>query len=222
MKRMLYPFIVVYALLLSCNSGNDTKNQAGKDSLAPQPAAIDSPKPSAPVTAAKDTLTWIASFRDFRDALYQGDKEKVKTFINFPIMNEANEIWYLASNSEKDISQLPDKIKPFTEADFDKHYTKIFSKIFITVLLKVKAEELYTKGSFDTETVKDKNDTYRLYTEADKKEHTLTLNFSIHTRFKIDEENGKPVYETGESNVIYQFNIINNREIKFKQVRIAG
>lgn len=44
----------------------------------------------------KDTLYWVDNFRQFRDALYRADKSKAKVFFNFPLSNEANEIWYLA------------------------------------------------------------------------------------------------------------------------------
>src|SRR5688500_4522049 len=66
-----------------------------------------------------DTVKWIDNFRAFRDAIYQKDKEKAKQFIDFPIMNANNEIWYLVYvGVEKKISSLSDMIKPFTENDF--------------------------------------------------------------------------------------------------------
>ena len=99
----------------------------------------------------KDTSYWVDNFRQFRDAIYQKDKAKAKSFVDFPIMNENNEIWYLAyDQNEKLIEKLPEKIKPFTEQDFDKYFDKIFSKRFINCILKIKTDELYKKGANTT------------------------------------------------------------------------
>ena len=63
-----------------------------------------------------DTTNWVNSFREFRNAVYHHDKKKTKQFIDFPIMNYGNEIWYLVyMGDDKKTNQIEDNIKPFTE-----------------------------------------------------------------------------------------------------------
>jgi len=71
-----------------------------------------------------DTNRWIDDFREFRTAVYQQNKNKIKSFIDFPIINDNNEIWWLVYDGKGRGAQLlSDKIKPFTEKDFDLHYS---------------------------------------------------------------------------------------------------
>ena len=162
-----------------------------------------------------DTTGWINSFREFRNAIYKNDRAKVKQFIDFSIMNDNNEIWYLAYNyDDKLISKLPTKIKPFTEKDFDKYYSKVFTKRFINTILKIKSNQLYITGAAESIRFKDRSGTYKMYVTFDKEDKILTLNLASETAIKTEDG--------GEFNVIYQFDVVNNHEIKFRQVRLAG
>ncbi len=162
-----------------------------------------------------DTTGWINSFREFRHAVYTNDRAKAKQFIDFPIMNDNNEIWYLAYNyDDKLISKLPTNIKPFTEKDFDKYYSKIFTKRFINTILKIKSNQLYNTGKAESIRFKDRSETYKMYVTFDKEDKTLTLNLASETAIKTEDG--------GQFNVIYQFDVINNHEIKFRRVRLAG
>ena len=168
-----------------------------------------------------DTSGWIYSFRKFRTAVYQRNKDSLKSFIDFPILNDNNEIWYLVYNgNEKAIGLLPEKIKPFTERDFDLHHDKLFSKNFINALLKIKTEELYQKGSTETITLQDGKATgYKMYATFDKAAGTLSLNLASKT---IIKDAGGKEQDGGEFNEIYMFSILRNGKIKFRQIRIAG
>ncbi|MDX2049267.1 MAG: hypothetical protein SFU87_20955, partial [Chitinophagaceae bacterium] len=42
-----------------------------------------------------DTTIWISNFRQFREAVYHRNKQQAKAFVDFPIMNDNNEIWHL-------------------------------------------------------------------------------------------------------------------------------
>ncbi len=144
----------------------------------------------------------------------------MKEFFKFPVMNEANEIWYIAYDNEKQISSLPSKIKPFTEKDFDKYYDKIFSKAFLTAVMKIKSEELFRKNETETPDFKEgKNTTYKMYATVDKPAKLLSLNLAFNTVIKDDKGE---VQDGGESNIIYQFKITGDNKIIFKQIRIAG
>ena len=168
----------------------------------------------------KDTASWVDNFRQFRSAVFLKDKMKAKAFFDFPIKDSSNEIWYLVyGGNEKAINHLGSKIKPFTEADFEKYFDKIFSKEFIKALLKVKTEELYKKGTFQTPESKDSATSYILYSDFDKKERMLSLNFASNTAYKDDQ--GEPV-DGGESNILYYFRITKNGRINLTQIRLAG
>jgi len=167
----------------------------------------------------QDTLRWIDNFKKFRNAVYQNDRVKVKQFIDFPILNENNEIWYLVyEGNGKALKSLSDKIKPFTEKDFDKYYEKLFPTKFITSILKVKSEELFKSGSFETQELKADSTTYKMYARFHKATNLLELNLAWNTPIK----NRDGTVDPGEGNISYEFVVVKNGQIKFKQVRLAG
>jgi hypothetical protein len=95
--------------------------------------------------------TWIQHFREFRNAVYQHDKNKTKSFFVFPIMNDNNEIWDLVTDGNTEALKLrPGKTKLFTEKDFDLYFDKLFPKRFVSSILKIKTDELYKKGETET------------------------------------------------------------------------
>lgn len=110
-------------------------------------------------------------------------------------------------------------LKPFTEKDFDKYYSMLFSKAFVQCLLKIKTADLYKKGETESPALKDSATTFKLYATHNKESNTIELNFSINTVYKAPDSNEA---EVSESNIIYYFRVLNNGHIKFKQLRIAG
>lgn len=170
---------------------------------------------------ATDPAPWLENFRAFRTAVYQGDRARVKQFIHFPIMNYNNEIWYLVYEDNADMVPSSEKIKPFTEKDFDTHYNKIFSKHFINALLKIKTDDLNKTGEVETITFKDGADlSYKLYATLDKKKNTLSLNLSYSKILK--NEKGEPEDDMGEYSIVYQFDILPGGQVRFHEVRLAG
>ena len=199
-------------LLISCKE----KTSGNIEKITPDSSKVV----SGTISDKHDSLTWIQNFREFRDAIYQRNKTKAKTFFDFPVMNENNEIWYLVyEQGEKQIARLPGKIKPFTESDFDRYFDRLFSKYFIKSILKIKSEELNKKLEIETIELKDGNTSYKMYVTVDNVKKTLTLNLSSDTVIK--DEYGE-VQDGGEFNIIYTFDIIENRQLKFKEVRLAG
>ncbi len=169
----------------------------------------------------KDNAMWIDNFREFRNAVYQRDIIKVKSFIDFPVMNINNEIWYLVyADNETRLSKISDKIKPFTEQDFDKYFDILFSKKFITCINKIKTEELYKNGEFQTiEFNENKKNSYQMYATVNKKDNTLQLNMTSKT---IENDEKEEALDSTESSIIYCFRLIKNRTLKFFQIRLAG
>ena len=167
----------------------------------------------------KDTSYWVDNFKQLRDAIYKNDKLKAKDFLDFPFENEGNEIWYLAlSNNEKATDNLSEKVKPFTEKDFDKYFAKVFTKQLVKCFLKIKMDDLYKNGKSESPEIKDSSTTYKLYVTFDKINKTVELNLATKKTYKIS----KTEYEAGESNFIYQFQISKIGHVKLKRILIAG
>lgn len=175
---------------------------------------------SVEINTDTSVKSWIDDFKTFRDAVYRGDATVLKNWFSFPVLNPANEIWYLVLN-EKELAEkkLTNKITAFTEADFDKYYKKLFPVNFSKALLKIKSAQLNKQGRVETPEVKDTNNTIvKMYADIDKRKNTLTLNLSYTSSWK---EEGGEVADGGESNVIYVFRIIKNH-LQFMYVRLAG
>lgn len=177
---------------------------------------------SSDTSHQKEADKWIESFKEFRNAIYQGDKAKAKTFFTFPILNVNNEIWYLTTtyNDRSGDVYITDKLKPFTDKDFDKYFNKIFPINFVKSILKIKTDELLKKS--ETETIEffdGKATTYKMIASFDKQEQSLSLNLASNT---VRRHSNGEILDGGEFNIIYQFNILSNGQIKFIQIRLAG
>lgn len=216
MKSIALPLTVLICFVVSC--GNHSTGSSNNKKVGSSPATQES-KVTAPNQPGQDTTTWINNFRTFRDAVYQRDKEKVKQFFDFPVMNPGNEIWYLVyAGADNKVNALSDDIKPFTEKDFDKYSDSLFPKRFINCLLKVKSEELWKTGNAETKAIKDGNTTYVLYATFDKSNNTLTLNLSSKSPFKTDDGE----LDAAEFSEVYVFTVLSNGKIKFVRVALAG
>lgn len=194
------------AFLVACGGGAADKKDADT-------TAVSIKKDSDVARAKQEGKTWIENFRIFRDAVYQKNKEKVKLFFDFPVMNTNNEIWYLVNDSS--ISD-PDKIRPFTEKNFDWYYDKLFPEDFIKAMLKIKTEELYKTGEVQTPSLSSKDSvSYVIYATYDKSNNSLSLNMAFNSMLPEGEDGG-------EYNVLYFFVILPDGQLKFKEIRIAG
>lgn len=210
MKNVILLFIV--SAFISCENKEKT--------VVEKPLANTSDTTTKVISNPQaDTGKWINSFREFRDAVYKGDKAKAKQFFEFPI-NTDNEIWYLGYlNDKKVLDEISKGVKPFTEKDFDRYFDGLFSKRFVTALLKVKTEDLFNKGYAETPELQDGKTSYKIIAEVNKEEKILMLNLASNT----DEKDEKGEYlDGGEFSIVYFFTIIDNSTLKFKQIRTAG
>ena len=158
----------------------------------------------------------LAEFKNLRDCIYQGKREEMKKYFDFPL--KGNDFWYLvwvAYGAEND--SLEDKQElPFTEKDFDKYYNKIFPVDFVKCLLKVKSEELFEKGKYETEPLIDYDGDYvvKYWIEAiyDKKTGVLELKeyFVEYQGNKIDENN-----RLSDSTMEFDFKFDKNCNLKY-------
>ena len=168
--------------------------------------------------AQKDTSYWSYNFRQFRDAVYQNDIAKAKSFIDLPFMSENNEIWYLLNT--KVVEKMGDKVKPLTESDFVRYFNSLFPKYFIKCLLKVKTDELYKTGEYTTMRLEDSpssKDYYWMDAKWDKSDNTLTLYLNSRAAYK--DEDGEGVSELA---IIYVFEITKKGHIKLTGIGMAG
>ena len=167
------------------------------------------------VSLTKNEIT-IQSFKEFRQAVYQNDLKKVKEFINFPV--KSGEIWYLIDENQENNSE-----KLFTEKDFDKYHSKIFTKEFINGLLKVKSDSIINKDEYFTNKLGDKKFYYRIgvFNEKDKEEGShIIFDFIKNKEFDSEIDEGEKVME--ETVIKYDFEILKNGKIKFKAIYLAG
>ena len=171
----------------------------------------------------KDSLTWIEDFKLFRTAVYSNDMATVKKYFKFPLLNAANEIWYLVL-TEKEYKKRGitgnKGIVAFKEEDLVKYYKKIFTEPFVKSLLKVKSEELCKKNTFETPEQYESDYTkYKMYASYDGETGILSFNLAYNTVLKDKKGN---VEDAGESNVIYNFTVEKDGHIFFKEIRLAG
>ena len=147
----LTKFLLCIFCLITISCGQTPSKSSSSPSNTKQAEINTDKKVQQSYLPEQNTFNWISSFKEFRNAIYQADRQKVKTFIDFPILNEGNPIWYLAnSGNDEALTLSQEAMKPFTEIEFDKYYNKIFPKTFINGILKIKTDELIKKGEFKT------------------------------------------------------------------------
>jgi hypothetical protein len=201
---MKYCYLVICAFIFSACTDATPKAKPGD-----QVAARDVDT-SFTARQSSGTGKWSDSFRKFSEAVASGDKERVKLFIDFPIRNEGNEIWLLA-NPKLVEEMATDDIKPFTESDFDRYFSSIFSMDIRKTLQGLDLEQFSKTGqssSAEMEVVKDSKTALEANYDSTAQKITLILTTAVE--------------DLSEFSVLYQFDVIKNGEIKFRQVRIAG
>lgn len=171
-------------------------------------------------SSRQDSVIWLDSYKAFRDAVYKQDKEKVKSFFDFPVTTTSNDIWQLIyAGNEKKLASLPEKPAALTETDFDKNYDRLFPRPFINTLMKLKSAVLFKTNRGESPMLKDSDSTtsYKMYGAFDTKQKTLTLHLYSESIIKDELDDNKV-----ESSVLYIFSVIDKKYLKFKEIRIAG
>jgi hypothetical protein len=198
--------------LSSCEANNTRKDM---------PQTLEQTSTTLPSKQNIDAKALEENFRRFRDAVYRNDKEAMAGFIDFPIMNEGNEIWYLVyGGDESRLSQLTEKIRPFTEKDFYAHSDRLFPAEFVQGILKIKAAALCRGESVETtELRKDSLTMFLMSGSVDFA--SASLHLALNTTEKVKDETGEQQDDI-EFSVMYEFNITDSGRIRLKQVRLAG
>ena len=200
--RLIY---ILIGVIISSSCTNSTQNQT-KEHLASQQKESNSPS----AEPSSDSRKWTDNFLEFKKAILANDRKTVKSFIDFPIKNKGNEIWYLA-DSRLLMEINPDKVVPFNESDFDKYYSSIFSLDFRKTLEKVNLDDFFkTHNSSSPEIEVVKGSKSKLEASFDKSTQKVTLTLLTTGQ------------DFSEFAIQYEFDVMNGQNLKFKQVHVAG
>jgi hypothetical protein len=197
--------IIIFAI--GCNSGEDGKSGETTDTAT----AIISP-------ADKESIL-ISSFNSFREAMLKGDRQKVKSFFDFPITGEHNEIWFVADQDIDSTLAEEKNEKPFIEKHFEQYFARLFPEMFVRSINQVNADSLFQNGEYNTADDKIGETIFSMLASFDKKENVLYLNLATRTPVKGE---GLDDFEFSEFNMIYQFAAVRDGRLKFKQINLAG
>ena len=200
--KILYITIGAF-ISLSCT--NSTQNKPSVDITSQQSTGN-----STTIGQSSDSSKWTDNFLELKKAIATGDRKAVKSFIDFPIKNKGNEIWYLA-DSKLVMEISPKEIKPFTEADFDKYFSSIFALDLRKTFDKLNTEEFFKTNkstSPEIEVVKDSKS--KLEASYDRTKHLITLAL-------VTILNGQ---ENSKFTIYYQFEVLSDQSIKFRQVHV--
>lgn len=191
--------------LVSLSCTNSTQNT---------PSAAIAPQQSAGIPSiegqSSDSSKWTDNFLILKEAISAGNKNVVKSFIDFPIKNKGNEIWYLC-DSKLLMEISPKEIKPFTEVDFDQYFSSVFAQDLRKTFERLNVEEFFkTHKSTSPEIEVVKGSKSKLEVRFDKSKHKLIL--ALETMF-TEQANSK-------FTIYYKFDVLNNQNIKFAEVHV--
>ena len=196
---------IIIGIFISVSCTNPAENKTSSDTTLQQHASN-----STTHGQSSDSSKWRDNFLQLQKAIAAGDRQAVKTFIDFPIQNKGNEIWYLAD--PKLVMEInPKEIKPFTEADFDKYFSSIFTLDLRKTFEKLNVEEFFKTNkstSPEIEVVKGSKSKLEARFDNSKRKITLTLVTNV-----TPQANSK-------FTIYYQFNVLNDQSIKFGEVHV--
>ncbi len=200
--KILY---IIISTFISQSCTNSTQNKPSDD-LTSQPGTDK----VIAIGQSSDSSMWTDNFLKLKKAISTGDRNAVKSFIDFPIKNRGNEIWYLADS--KLVMEISSKeIKPFLETDFDKYFNSIFALDLRKTLEKLNDEEFFRANkstSPEIEVVKDSRTKLEASFDSAKHKITLTLVTTL-----SEQANSK-------FTVYYRFDVLDNQNIKFREVHV--
>lgn len=201
---MLRNIIVFTSLLISCHSRIENRNELVTDSTS--------------ISTETSSALCISKFEQFREAVSNKDIVKLKSYFDFPMDTEGEEIWYVVLDSAEYQNRDGNFPMLFTENDFDIYHQKLFPDYFITGLMKLNANEIFTTGESETKRYEQKHIQYKMSASLDTSENLLTLNLASEADIYI----GKEEIQKMESNLIYYFQFSEDCRLKFIRMLIAG
>jgi hypothetical protein len=212
-------FILILLLAIGIYSCGDNSAKTTEQSTVD---TINKPPDGSMHKSDTLNIAWINEFRNFRNAIYQDDITKIKSYFSFPVLDSSNEIWsvVLGDSSDTFTGVSTERLIPFTEKDLGKYYRKLFNKEFKIGILKIKSDELFQKSYASIESINiDSSSSFFMTVSVNKVDNTLNIALSYNTAIK--DENGD-FEDGGESSIGYAFIIQKDGHLLFKQIRIAG
>ncbi|MCX2429630.1 hypothetical protein [Pedobacter sp. GR22-10] len=164
------------------------------------------------------TNTWIDDLKNLRTAVSKGDLEKMKTYFNFPLVDDTTQIWSAVYDGVEEDKKPKEYKEIFTEDDFKDHCTSLFNAPFIKSIGRVDLDKLYKTNESVTDDIKGKLESYHMVANFDKP--TAMLQLSVVFSGELDEK-GNAISET-EHAIIYFFKINDDKYLKFDKILFAG
>ncbi len=220
MKRIIV--LLIYPLVFSSCENKEQKTRTDQTGTVKK-YSVNEPDQNSIVAVQEQAVRrdWVEDFIDFRKALYENNTAKLKTYFDFPLYDDAASIWNVCPLTEAERNSRDkevDDAEAFYEKDFDRYYKRIFDNKFLSGILKLKSAALLNTGMTQTEEFPDASAPYIMYASTDEGLKTLELNMAF--RNIGTDGDGKSI--EGESNVVYVFDVIEGKKLKFKKIVIAG
>ncbi len=209
--------VIVLAITSACNStGKQTKSDTSRNPDKTQ--AAGSANLAGTIKQYPEVNTWLDDFRNFRNAVNDKDIPKLKSYFNLPLNADSTQIWYAIFDTDAELKKVQNGPGLFSERDFERYRSKLFRPAFVRSLLRIKSAKLFDKGENNSPEFNDKDGHYYMIVTFNKDSQTLSINLAY---LNGNDENGDYVSE-GEHNIIYDFDIIDHKYLRFKRVMIAG
>ena len=221
MKKIIL-IVISLTALLSCKNKSKHEIKERKDSTKVVVSDSVTATPGSSVDSRYISVnTWIDDFKNLRQAIFLNDKEKLKTYFNFPV---GDENWgYLVDFSESERKARKGKYANpdlLYEADFDRYYKRIFDDDLAKAMMKIKTDDLFEKHLAESPDFNTGDFIFKLIVNYDQEDKT-TLHLNLSYNNNSVDENGEPVSE-GEYNKIYIFEVEAGKRLIFQKVAFAG
>lgn len=194
-------FVTIFCtiILLSCT---DLKQKEKTSDMGSQPSTDRFNMEDQYV----DSSLLHKQFIELKNAITSNNRNALKSFIEFPIKNKGNEIWYIA-DSRLVMEIEPKPIKPFTESDFDKYFSSLFALDLRETLNELDTDTLFATGKSATPEIEVvKNTKSKLEANYNNNSKTITL-----TLISILQHNSK-------FTIAYEFDLTSDKKLKFKNI----
>ena len=116
----------------------------------------------------------------------------------------------------------PGRIKPFKREDMEKYFSKVFPASFYASLLKLNMDSLYLRDKASSSGLTDGKTSYQMQAEYDRVFKVLRLKMSYISTIPAITENGDEIEEPSEYSVTYEFETLDNGQIRFRRIFIAA
>ena len=215
MIRLTYKLTLLLtgAIMISLSSCVGKSNQERQSTNRPEAKIEEKTEAGYSLTS-----TWIDELKNLRTAVSKGDLEKMKTYFNFPLVDDTTQIWSAVYDGVEEDKRPKVYKEVFTEDDFKDHYTSLFNAPFIKSIGMVDLDKLYKTNESVTDDIKGKTEGYHMVANFDKP--TAMLQLSVVFSGELDED-GNVISET-EHAIIYFFKIKDDKYLKFDKILFAG